>query len=291
MRPLIEPRAADSHKGDYGRILVVAGSRGLTGSASLCARAALRSGAGLVTVATPASAVPIVASLGAEYMTLPLDEAADGTVAESALDRILAFKADVIAVGPGIGRTASAAAVVHGLVARSSVPLVLDADALIAFAGQADLLAAREDIEIVVTPHPGEMAALTGLSIEDIEADRLEVARTLASTHGVHVVLKGHRTVVASPDGTVTINTTGNPGMATAGAGDVLTGMIAAWLGQVDSMEEAARLAVYLHGLAGDLAAAERGQVALIAGDLIDRLGAAVLDLTAATSKQPGAER
>jgi NAD(P)H-hydrate epimerase len=285
------PRAADSHKGDYGRILIVAGSRGLTGSASLCARAALRSGAGLVTVATPASAVPIVASLGAEYMTLPLDEAADGTVAASALDHLLAFKADVIALGPGLGRTASAAAVVHGLVERSSVPLVLDADALIAFAGKADRLVGRDGVDIVVTPHPGEMAALTGQSIDDVQADRLDVARTFASAHHVHVILKGHRTLVASPDGAVAINTTGNPGMATAGAGDVLTGMVAAWFAQLHHAEDAARLAVYLHGLAGDLAAVDRGEVALVAGDLIDRLGAAVLDLTGASSKKPGGER
>ncbi|HVT48308.1 MAG TPA: NAD(P)H-hydrate dehydratase [Vicinamibacterales bacterium] len=289
VRLLVVPRAADSHKGDYGRILIVAGSRGLTGSASLCARAALRSGAGLVTVATPASSAPVVASLGAEYMTLPLDEAPDGTVAASALDRLLAFKADVIAVGPGLGRTASAAAVVHGLVARSSVPLVLDADALIAFAGNADRLVGRDGIDIVVTPHPGEMAALTGQSIDDVQADRLEVARSFASAHRVHVILKGHRTLVASPDGAVAINTTGNPGMATAGAGDVLTGMVAAWLAQRRDAGDAARLAVYLHGLAGDLVAVDRGQVALVAGDLVDRLGAAVLDLTGASPKKSGA--
>jgi NAD(P)H-hydrate epimerase len=291
VRSLLVPRAADSHKGDYGRILVVAGSRGLTGSASLCARAALRSGAGLVTVATPASSAPIVAALGAEYMTLPLDEAPDGTVAASALDRLLAFKADVIALGPGLGRSASAAAVVHGLVERSSVPLVLDADALIAFAGTADRLASREGVDVVITPHPGEMAALTGQSIDEVQANRLDVARTFASAHRVHVILKGHRTLVASPDETVAINTTGNPGMATAGAGDVLTGMVTAWLAQRHDAEDAARLAVYLHGLAGDLAAVERGEVALVAGDLIDRLGAAVLDLTGAASKKPGGDR
>jgi NAD(P)H-hydrate epimerase len=291
VRPFVVPRAADSHKGDYGRILVVAGSRGLTGSASLCARAALRSGAGLVTVATPASSVPIVASLGAEYMTLPLDEAADGTVAASALDRILAFAADVIAIGPGLGRTASAAAVVHGLVERSSVPLVLDADALIAFARNADGLAGRDGVDIVITPHPGEMAALTDRSIDDVQANRLEVARTFASAHHVHVILKGHRTLVASPDGAVAINTTGNPGMATAGAGDVLTGMTAAWLGQLGDAASAAQLAVYLHGLAGDLAVVDRGEVALVAGDLIGRLGAAVLDLTGALPKKPRGER
>jgi NAD(P)H-hydrate epimerase len=291
VRWFVRPRAADSHKGDYGRILIVAGSRGLTGSASLCARAALRSGAGLVTVAAPASAVPIIASLGAEYMTLPLDEAPDGTVAASALDHLLAFKADVIAVGPGIGRTASAAAVVHGLVERSFVPLVVDADALIAFAGHADGLVGRDGVDIVITPHPGEMAALAGQSIDDVQANRLDVARTFASTHRVHVILKGHRTLVASPNGTAAINTTGNPGMATAGAGDVLTGMIASWLAQLSharDARDAARLAVYLHGLAGDLAAVDRGEVALVAGDLVDQLGAAVFDLTGHRPKKPG---
>jgi NAD(P)H-hydrate epimerase len=167
----------------------------------------------------------------------------------------------------------------------------LDADALIAFAGKADRLVGRDGVDIVVTPHPGEMAALTGQSIDDVQADRLDVARTFASAHHVHVILKGHRTLVASPDGAVAINTTGNPGMATAGAGDVLTGMVAAWFAQLHHAEDAARLAVYLHGLAGDLAAVDRGEVALVAGDLIDRLGAAVLDLTGASPKKHGGER
>ena len=288
VRQIIEPRSADSHKGDYGRVLIVAGSPGKTGAASLAALAALRSGAGLVTVGTPASSAPVIASLGAEYMTLPLAEAADGTIAEAALEAVLEARAEIIAVGPGLGWSPSSSAFVRGLVERAGVPLVLDADALNAFAGRADGLIGREDVSVIVTPHPGEMARLVGLSIEDVQKHRIEVAREFASSHHVHVVLKGHRTVVAAPDGTVGINLTGNPGMATGGTGDVLLGMIAAWFGQLLDADAAARLAVYLHGLAGDLAEADEGEVALIAGDIVDRLGDAVLDLTARRKRPAG---
>lgn len=281
MRPLVEPRAHDSHKGDYGRVLIVSGSRGKTGAAFLASMAALRSGAGLVTVAAPASAVPIIASLGAEFMTEPLEETPEGTIAFDALDRVLDLGADVIAVGPGLGRVPSTAAFVQGLIERSGVPLVIDADALHAFSGEADRLVGRDGVDLIITPHPGEMARLVGLSIDDVQQHRLEVAREFAGSHRLTVVLKGHRTLVATQDGKAFINLTGNAGMATAGSGDVLTGMIAAWFGQLLDAEAACKLAVYLHGLAGDLAEADDGEVALIAGDLIDRLGEAVLDLTA----------
>jgi NAD(P)H-hydrate epimerase len=243
--------------------------------------AALRSGAGLVTIATPASCLPIVAALGAEFMTEGLDETPEGAVAFESLDRVLDFGADIIAVGPGLGRLPSTAAFVHGLIERSGVPLVIDADALNAFAGDADRLAGRDGVDLVITPHPGEMARLVGLSIEEVQKHRLEIARDFASSHRLQVVLKGHRTIIATPDGKAFINLTGNPGMATAGSGDVLTGMIAAWSGQLLDAESACRLAVYLHGLAGDLSEADEGEVAMVAGDLIDRLGDAVLDLTA----------
>jgi NAD(P)H-hydrate epimerase len=286
MRELVEPRSPESHKGDYGRVLLVAGSPGKTGAAALAALAALRSGAGLVTVAAPASSVPAIAAHGAEFMTLPLEEMADGTIAEAASDLLLAFDADVIAVGPGLGRSASVSALVHALVARSGVPLVLDADALYAFAGEADRLVAREGLDIIVTPHAGEMARLVGRTSDEVQARRLEIAREFAAAHRVHVILKGHRTIVASPEGRTSINPTGNAGMATAGAGDVLTGMIAAWLGQLLDAEAATRLAVFLHGLAGDLAEADEGEVALIAGDILAHLGDAVLDLTARRRRQ-----
>jgi NAD(P)H-hydrate epimerase len=287
MRPVVEPRPPDSHKGDYGRVLIVGGSRGKSGAAALAATAALRSGAGLVTVATPRSAAPILAALSAEIMTLPLDEAPDGTVAAEAVDTILDATADVIVVGPGLGRTPSATAFTLRLLERSGVPVILDADALNAFEGQAERLVGREDSPVIVTPHPGEMARLVGLSTDAVQANRLEVAREFATTHRVHVVLKGHRTLIASPEGIVAINLTGNPGMATAGSGDVLAGMIGAWFGQLLDADAAARLAVYLHGLAGDLAEADEGEVALIAGDIVDRLGDAVLDLTARRRRPP----
>jgi NAD(P)H-hydrate epimerase len=280
MRSLIVTRAHDSHKGDYGRVLVVAGSHGKSGAAHLAAMGALRSGAGLVTVATPASVLPIVAALGAEYMTLPLDETADGVVAESAVDAVLAFHADVIAVGPGLGNTSSANAFVRALLGRTTVPIVLDADALNAFAGDAAALVGRDGIDVVITPHPGEMARLVGLTIDGVQAHRLDIAREFAQTHRAHVVLKGHRTIVASPDGVAAINLTGNAGMATGGTGDVLTGMIAGWLGQLRDAEAACRLAVLLHGVAGDLAEEELGEQALLARDVLWHLGGAVLDLT-----------
>jgi NAD(P)H-hydrate epimerase len=285
MRGLVEPRAQDSHKGDYGRVLVVAGSLGKTGAASLTARAALKSGAGVVTVATPESSVAVVAAMAAEYMTDPLPETAQGTVALEALAHVLEFDADVIAVGPGLGRSPATAAFVQALVERSGATLVIDADALNAFAGDADRLEGRDGVDVIITPHPGEMARLTGLSVEDVQAHRLDVARDFATTHRVHVVLKGHRTIIATPEGETFINLTGNPGMATAGSGDILTGMIAAWAGQLLDAGAACKLAVYLHGLAGDLAEADEGEVAMTAGDILARLGDAVLDLTAKRKK------
>ena len=285
MRPLIEPRSEDSHKGDYGRIVIVAGSRGKTGAAALAAHAALRSGAGLVTVATPASCLPVIASLGAEFMTLALPEDEHGRVTASAIDDVLAAGADVIAAGPGLGRSPQVTAFVHGLVERCGVPLVLDADAIQAFRDAPDRLSGPDGVDLIITPHPGEMASLTGLSIEEIQKHRLDIARDFATTHRVHVVLKGHRTIVATPEGRTFINVTGNAGMATGGTGDVLTGAIAGWMGQLLDAEAASKLAVYLHGLAGDLAEADEGEVGLIASDVVDRLGEAVLDLTARRKK------
>ena len=194
----------------------------------------------------------------------------------------------MLAVGPGLGRSPEVTAFVHALVERSGVPLVLDADALTAFAGDADRLVGRDGHDLIITPHPGEMARLTGLSTEDVQAHRLDVARDFATTHHLHVVLKGHRTIIATPEGRTFINLTGNAGMATGGTGDVLTGTVAAWMGQLLDAEAAAKLAVYLHGLAGDLAEADEGEVGLIATDIVDRLGEAVIDLTARRKQKPG---
>jgi NAD(P)H-hydrate epimerase len=159
--------------------------------------------------------------------------------------------------------------------------MVLDADALNAFADEPERLVGRDGVDVIVTPHPGEMARLTGLSIEDVQASRIDVARDFATTHRVHVILKGHRTVVATPEGHVFVNLTGNPGMATGGTGDVLTGMVAAWFAQLLDAEAACKLAVYLHGLAGDLAEADEGEISLTAGDLLLRIGDAIAELTA----------
>jgi ADP-dependent NAD(P)H-hydrate dehydratase / NAD(P)H-hydrate epimerase len=281
MREIVPARAADSHKGDFGRVLVVAGSTGRTGAAHLAALGALRSGAGLVTVATPRSCLPIVAAMAPEYMTEPLDETPEGTVDFGAVERVLDMKADVIAVGPGLGQGPGTAAFVQALVERSGVPLVLDADALNAFVGDPDRLMGREEVGVIITPHPGEMARLLNTSIEAVQHDRVRHAREFAATHRVHVVLKGHRTLIAAPDGRTFVNLTGNAGMATGGTGDLLTGMVAAWFAQLLDAEAASKLAVYLHGTAGDLAEADEGEVALVASDMAARLGDAVLELTA----------
>jgi ADP-dependent NAD(P)H-hydrate dehydratase / NAD(P)H-hydrate epimerase len=281
MREVIPARAAESHKGDFGRVLVIAGSLGRTGAAHLCATGALRSGAGLVTVATPRSCLPIVASMGPEYMTDPVEETASGTIDYAALERLLEVKTDVIAVGPGLGQDPSTQAFVQGLVERAGVPLVLDADALNAFVGDPERLMGRDGVNMIITPHPGEMARLLGTTIEAVQEDRVACAREFAAAHRVHVVLKGHRTVIAGPDGRTFVNLTGNPGMATGGTGDLLTGMIAAWFAQLMDAEAACSIGVYLHGTAGDLAEADEGDVALVAGDIAARLGDAVLELTA----------
>jgi NAD(P)H-hydrate epimerase len=281
MREIVPARAADSHKGDFGRVLIVAGSLGRTGAAHLAALGALKSGAGLVTVATPRSCLAVVAAMAPEYMTEPLDETAAGTIDYAAVDRILDLTADIIAVGPGLGQSPATTAFVHALLERSGVPLVLDADALNAFAGDPDRLVGRDEVAVVITPHPGEMARLMKTTIEDVQRDRLRCAREFAASHKLHVVLKGHRTVVAGPDGRTFVNLTGNAGMATGGTGDLLTGMIAAWFAQLLDAEAACKLAVYVHGTAGDLAEADEGEVSLTAGDMASRIGDALLELTA----------
>ena len=287
MRSILPARAAESHKGDFGRVLIVAGSLGKSGAAHLAALGALRSGAGLVTVATPRSCLPILASMGAEYMTVPLEETPAGAVDFAAIDRVLELPADVIAVGPGLGQEPATAAFVQGLFERAGVPLVLDADAINSFAGDPDRLVGRDGVDAVITPHPGEMARLINGTIEAVQRDRLSVAREFAAAHRVHVVLKGHRTLVVGPDGRSFVNLTGNPGMATGGTGDLLTGMIAAWLAQLLDAEAACKLSVYLHGAAGDLAEADEGQLALMASDVAARLGDAMLDLA---GRSPAAE-
>ena len=281
MRELVPARAADSHKGDFGRVLVIAGSVGRTGAAHLAALGALKSGAGLVTIATPRSCVATLAAMMPEYMTEGLEETAAGTIDFSAVDRVLDLKADIIALGPGIGQDPSTSAFVQAIVERAGAPLVLDADAINAFTGDPERLTGRDGVDVIITPHPGEMARLLSVSIEQVQSDRLEHAREFAVARRVHVVLKGHRTIIAGPEGRSFVNLTGNAGMATGGTGDLLTGMIAAWFAQILDAEGACKLAVYLHGTAGDLAEADEGEVALLPSDIAARLGDAVLELTA----------
>jgi len=280
MRELIAPRAADGHKGDYGSVLIVAGSRGKTGAAHLAAVGALRSGAGLVTIATPACCQATIASLGPEYMTEALPETGAGLHPDG-VDRALEIARDVIAIGPGLGQSAETRDFIHQLVDRATMPLVVDADGLNAFAGDPDRLTGREGRDVIITPHPGEMARLVRMSTDEVQSSRLEIARNFAVAHHVYVVLKGHRTLIATPDEKVFINPTGNPGMATGGTGDVLTGMIAAWLAQLLDAEAACKLAVYLHGMAGDLAEADEGEVSMTSADVAGHIGDAMMELTA----------
>jgi len=290
LREHLRPRTPEAHKGDFGHVLVVAGSRGRSGAAHLAGMAALRSGAGLVTIATPRSSQPIVASLAAEYMTEALDETERGQVDPRAIDAVLASQRDVIAIGPGIGTDPGTREFVWALLERTGVPLVMDADALNAFESDPARLTAREGQTVIITPHPGEMARLLGIPTSDVQANRLESAVNFATTHHVYVVLKGSRTLVATPDGDAFINLTGNPGMATGGTGDVLTGAIAGWLAQLMDATAACQLGVYLHGLAGDLAEADVGEVAMTAGDVLDHLGDAALEL-AARKRAPKPDR
>jgi NAD(P)H-hydrate epimerase len=213
-------------------------------------------------------------------MTIGLP-AGPGGLGPDGLDILLAHGADVIAVGPGLGTAADTVELVRSLLARAGKPLVLDADALNAFASSPERLVGGDGRDVVVTPHPGELARLMGITAADVQANRVELAQNFAETHQLYVVLKGHRTLVATPEGRVFVNTTGNPGMATGGMGDLLTGMIAAWIGQLLDAEAACRLAVYLHGMAGDLAEAAEGEVALTPSDVIAHLGDAVLELSA----------
>lgn len=284
MHALLPPRSPEGHKGDYGRVLVVAGSVGKTGAAHLSGYAALKSGAGLSTIATPRACLPVVAALAPEYMTIPLMDEETEAGGEAALRQVLEASADVIAVGPGLGTGPWQQALVWGLLERSGAPLVLDADALNVCATDPARLVARDGLDVVITPHPGEMARLVGTTVEMVEANRIDVALEFARTHHVHVILKGHRTIIATPDGRASISMTGNPGMATGGTGDVLTGMVAAWSAQLLDMEAACRLAVYLHGLAGDLAEADEGAVGMTAGDLLAHVGDAVVELSAERS-------
>jgi ADP-dependent NAD(P)H-hydrate dehydratase / NAD(P)H-hydrate epimerase len=267
-------RPAESNKGSYGHVLVVGGALGKAGSVSMAGMAVLRAGAGLSTVATAKSALATVAGFHAELMTEPLPETDAGTIAADAYDRIgeLAKGKSVLAIGPGFSRDPETAELARSLVARQQLPIVLDADGLNAFEGRTAELNGKGRT-LVITPHPGEMARLAGCTIPEVQKDRLGVARKFAREHEVIVVLKGHRTLVVQPDGEAWVNTTGNPGMATGGTGDILTGMVAGMIAQHPKDAFVAVLAaVHLHGLAGDVMREQVGEHSLVATDLLQGL-------------------
>ncbi len=274
---LLAPRMRDAHKGSFGHVLIVAGSLGKAGASIMSARAALRTGAGLVTVAAPTGIVPVIQQSIAEAMCIPAAESIDGTLGIGAEHELLqaASRMDACAIGPGLTTHAETVLAVRNLVPGLTVPVVIDADGLNALAGAVDLLK-KAKAPVIVTPHPGEMARLINSSTAAVQKDRIGTASGFARTYGVTVVLKGAGTIVASPGGRLYINSTGNPGMATGGTGDALTGMIASLLAQGQTAEHAACLGVYLHGLAGDLAARENGEAGMIAGDLIEKIPQAI---------------
>jgi NAD(P)H-hydrate epimerase len=274
---LLRPRPRNSNKGMYGHVLVVGGSLGKTGAAAMAGFSALRTGAGLATVGAPRSLLGTVAGHHPELMTEPLDETPAQTIARRAWDGFaqLAENKTILAIGPGISRQPETAEFVRRAVQETKVPMVVDADGLNAFQGHAQELNGRGRT-LVLTPHPGEMARLTGLTTAEIQRERLTVARGFAREHELILVLKGDRTVVARPDGESWINPTGNPGMATGGTGDILTGMVAGMLAQYPAdPTESVLAAVYLHGLAGDVACERLGEQSLVATDLIDDLAEA----------------
>jgi NAD(P)H-hydrate epimerase len=276
LAPLMTARAVDSHKGDYGHVLVVGGSEGKSGAVILAAKAAARCGAGLVTVACPATIVATVESCSIETMAIALPLRGPGLGRDCLLALETASRGkDVLAVGPGLGLSGETPEIVRELVLRTKKPVVLDADGLNAFAGRLEALGERRS-ETVLTPHPGELARLLGITVGEVLEDRAAAVRRGCDECRAVLVLKGHHSLVGDPLGGIYVNPTGNPGMATGGSGDVLTGIIAGLIGQGTGPFEAARLGVFLHGLAGDLAVERSGEAGLVAGDLLGRLPEAI---------------
>jgi NAD(P)H-hydrate epimerase len=266
-------RSRDTHKGTYGHVLVIAGSLGKTGAAILCCNAAMRTGAGLVTLATDLEAQKIVEAKAVETMCATLADSEDTPVTERVFARLaqLCEGKRVLAIGPGIPPNPGMALIVRRVAAEITLPVVIDADGLNLLADKVEALRGAKGPR-VLTPHPGEMAKLTGRTAADIVRDRIGITQKFASDYNAHVVLKGARSVIAAPDGRVWVNPTGNPGMATGGSGDVLCGILSSLIAQGIEAGQAARTAVYLHGVAGDRAAARIGEWGLIASDVLDEV-------------------
>lgn len=279
--PLLKRRQRSAHKGEFGHCLLVAGSTGKTGAAAMAANSAVRAGAGLVTLAVPASLNAILEVKTTEAMTLPLVDLEKGYLCCHAHDQLaMAWKGKAaVAIGPGLSWNPETADLVRRLVTEIPLPLVIDADGLNAVAEDVSVLLRKQSASVVLTPHPGEMARLAGLTTGLVEADRLGVAREFAGRYGVYLVLKGARTIVATPAGELAVNGSGNPGMASGGMGDVLTGLLVALLGQGYPPATACRLGVFLHGLAADLVAVDKGEIGVSAVDVQERLPYAFMQL------------
>ncbi len=270
IRKIWRPRPRRTHKGDFGKIFILAGSIGYTGAAALTSFSALRAGAGLVTLGCPDKVYPVLARRHPEVMVRPFPSTPQGTFSEKGYSEILKFleTQDVAGFGPGLGRHPGTQRLVRKLLVNTSIPWVVDEDGINAFLKPAAVLK-RCKSAMILTPHPGEFVRVFKTKMPKTGAERKKYARQAAAQYKKIIVLKGYRTVIASPEGKMAVNPTGNPGMATGGTGDVLTGIIAALLGQGIRAFDAARFGVYLHGLAGDLAAKKLGEVSLVAGDII----------------------
>jgi len=267
---ILPKRKPDTHKGTYGHLAVIAGSRGKGGAAALSSISALRAGTGLVTLALPKCLNVSFEAGIPEVMTLPLPDTKEGTIDKSALNTLINFLEgkSAVLIGPGITTNPSTSSLIKNLVKKISCPMLIDADGLNIIADKIELLKDKP-FPVIVTPHPGEMARMLNTTSKEIQTNRIEASRKLSAEYGIYVILKGARTIVATPEGEVYINPTGNPGMATAGTGDVLSGIIVGFMAQGLSARDSSILGVYLHGLAGDIAAEKLSQTALIASDLI----------------------
>ena len=274
-RRLSMPRRPDSHKGDYGHLLVIAGSVGKTGAAAMACEAALRMGAGLVTLAIPKSMNAIMEVKLTEVMTEPLPETPKQTLSLRAFNSILRLceNKKAVIIGPGIGTFKETQSLILKLIKTLNLPIVLDADGLTALATQPKILPAANR-SLILTPHPGEMARLIGSTAKEVQEDRIGISRNFSQSQRIHLVLKGHRTLIATPKGEIFINPTGNAGMASGGTGDVLTGMIGGLICQGFDIPSSLQTSVYLHGLAGDEVAREKGEKSLVATDLIQKIPA-----------------
>lgn len=277
MKNLLGRRDQKSHKGDYGRVGVIGGSVGFTGAPYLTSTAALKTGSGYVYALVPWAIQNIISIKLTEAIVRPIEDKDMGQFTMESLQEILKYikNMDVLAIGPGMGIDADRIYIVHEIIKNAKVPLVLDADALNCISNKIEVLE-NHSSPIIVTPHPGEMARLLNISIEKLQEKRVYYSELLAKKYNIIVVLKGHRTVVASPKDGIYINETGNPGMATAGSGDVLTGLIASLLGQGIKPFESAKLGVHLHGMAGDLACEKLGEYGMIASDILDNIPLAI---------------